>query len=50
MNFAEVLIHLVKGENYEYLYNSITCRSRRRSCRGISIEKNEIVKPVKHFQ
>jgi len=40
----------MKGKNYGYLEHSITCRSRRRYCRGISNEKNEIVKPVKHLQ
>jgi len=40
----------MKGENYEYLDDSINCRRRRPSCRGINIEENEIVKPAKHIQ
>ena len=40
----------MKGKNYEYLEHSIDRSRRRRSCRGISNEKNEIVKPAKHLQ
>lgn len=40
----------MKGENYGYLEHSINRSRRRRYCRGISIEKNEIVKPAKHLQ
>jgi len=40
----------MKGENYEYVELYFDRRRRRHYCRGINIEKNEIVKPAKHLQ